>query len=400
MNNAQPIPIDKKDSEEIINAPIADDHRKRCYWDVIYDKNINLDKFKKMHLDAVNEMRNNGDHLKHYVIHISSPESAQNQAIPNTKRLIIEDAAFDVCDFLGDNTNQKITFKNCEFRKVYFGHSVFNDVNFENCTFKKTSFALAKFSRCSFNEKCKFKKVSISGGKTVFEDTTILSSTFIQNAYIYATQKYCDKRNLNIYDQEYRMYSSLVKLSRNIITSVTNIGDDDIYYDAIKTLFKLRIKEKESKIKLDSEQIGTAMKTKKKLTKKAKGYFKLSWNKLHCILFPIEKIILSSFGFINGWGNSFIRCIGFGFLILVSYTILYTYQSWDAQVNLRGFFILLFESYMKSLDVTLLVGYTKYSTPSDSLLSQFLVQSNMLLGLAWYGVSLPTLINKISMARI
>ena len=64
MNNAQPIPIDKKDSEEIINAPIADDHRKRCYWDVIYDKNINLDKFKKMHLDAVNEMRNNGDHLK------------------------------------------------------------------------------------------------------------------------------------------------------------------------------------------------------------------------------------------------------------------------------------------------------------------------------------------------
>lgn len=55
---------------------------------------------------------------------------------------------------------------------------------------------------------------------------------------------------------------------------------------------------------------------------------------------------------------------------------------------------------MKSLDVTLLVGYTKYSTPSDSLLSQFLVQSNMLLGLAWYGVSLPTLINKISMARI
>lgn len=400
MNNMQPIPIEKNDLEEKSKTPIADDHRKKCYWDVTYDKNINLGQFKKAHLDAVNEMRNNGDHLKHYVIHISSTDSMQDQAIPNTKRLIIENAVFDVCDFLGDNNNQKITFKNCEFRKVYFGHSVFNDVNFENCTFKKTSFALAKFSRCSFNENCKFKKVSISGGKTVFEDTTILSSNFIQNAYIYATQKYCEKRNLNIYEQEYRMYSSLVKLSRNIITSVTTIGDDDIYYDAIKTLFKLRIKEKESKIKLDSEQIINAMKNKKKRTKKVKGYLKLSWNKLHCILFPVEKLILSSFGFINGWGNSFIRCIGFGFLIIVSYTTLYTYQSWDAQVTFGSFFSLLFENYMKSLDVTLLVGYTKYTTPSDSLLSQFLLQSNMLLGLAWYGVSLPTLINKISMARI
>lgn len=55
---------------------------------------------------------------------------------------------------------------------------------------------------------------------------------------------------------------------------------------------------------------------------------------------------------------------------------------------------------IQSLDITFLAGYTKYSLATDPPNQQLILLSNMILGLFWYGVSLPTLINKISVARL
>ena len=216
------------------------------------------------------------------------------------------------------------------------------------------------------------------------------------HSYEYATNKYCEKHGLHKEEQIYRMSLSQVKLARNILNSVSIIGDDDIYYDATKTLFKLRLKERESKIKLSASKYLAEAK-KSKSCKTLLLYF---YKKMRSFLFPLEKGMLNSFGMINGWGSNLLRCMFFGGVIFSIFSIIYFFQSYGSFSGDNLWFDTIFRSMIKSLDITFLAGYTKYSLASDSSENQFLLLSNMILGLFWYGVSLPTLINKISVARL
>lgn len=121
---------------------------------------------------------------------------------------------------------------------------------------------------------------------------------------------------------------------------------------------------------------------------------------MRSFLFPLEKGMLNSFGMINGWGSNLLRCMFFGGVIFSIFSIIYFFQSYGSFSGDNLWFDTIFRSMIKSLDITFLAGYTKYSLASDSSENQFLLLSNMILGLFWYGVSLPTLINKISVARL
>lgn len=384
----------------IVSPPtFVDDHRLTCYWESVYDKSVDLTIFKQVHLNEINSIRNNGDHLKNYVVNFDNLDNSDGKGEsekPNTKRIVISNAFFEMCDFRGNNSGQKITFKNCQFTRVYFGHSELYDVNFDNCVFNESSFSLAKFYRCFFNETCKYKKISISGGKTNFDNSIISSEGLLSNAFKYATTEYCNEHSLNKEDQVYRMYLSQVKLARNILNSVSIIGDDDIYYDATKTLFKLRLKERESKIKLAASNYKTAAKDQNKLKNNTLWIYKTT----RSFLFPFEKMMLNFFGLINGWGSNFLRCMFFGGIIFIIFAIIYFIQQSGAEGTNLTWNQQLLKSMIQSLDITFLAGYTKYSVANDPPTQQLLLLINMILGLFWYGVSLPTLINKISVARL
>ncbi|GAL42079.1 hypothetical protein GCFR_01248 [Citrobacter freundii ATCC 8090 = MTCC 1658 = NBRC 12681] len=373
----------------------VDDHRHTCYWESVYDVKVNLERFKLVNIKDVNSIRNNGDHLKNYVIDLGT-QPQETAEKPNTKRILIEDATFENCDFRGNNNGQKITFKNCEFKKIYFGHSELHYVNFDNCIFNESSFSLAKFYSCAFNDSCKFKKISISGGKTNFENCIISSGNLLLNSFKYATSEYCKEHSLHKEDQVYRMYLSQVKLARNILNSVSIIGDDDIYYNATKTLFKLRLKERESKIKLAASHYFDAAKKEKKI----KNFSFYLYKKARSFLFPIEKVMLNCFGLINGWGSNFLRCVFFGGIIFTIFTAVYYFQLPIVPTSDISWTQNLLKSMIQSLDITFLAGYTKYSIATDPPNQQLILLLNMILGLFWYGVSLPTLINKISVARL
>ncbi|MCO4137005.1 pentapeptide repeat-containing protein [Citrobacter portucalensis] len=377
------------------NPPYVDDHRHKCFWESTFDKSIDLSLFLPLLISEVNKKRNNSDHLKNYVIDFDIPKQNDPDK-PNTTRIKIENATFETCDFKGNNKGQKITFRKCIFKKVYFGYSVLHDVTFEDCDFRESSFSLAKFNECTFNEGCKFKKISFSGGKTSFNNSILRSGSLLFNSYEYATNKYCEEHGLHKEDQVYRMSLSQVKLARNILNSVSIIGDDDIYYDATKTLFKLRLKERESKIKLSASKYLTDAKK----SKSCKSLLFYCYKKIRSFFFPLEKGMLNSFGMINGWGSNLLRCMFFGGFIFLIFSITYFIQSYSS-LNGTGLLVdTIYKSMIKSLDITFLAGYTKYSVASDSSGNQLLLLSNMILGLFWYGVSLPTLINKISVARV
>lgn len=58
------------------------------------------------------------------------------------------------------------------------------------------------------------------------------------------------------------------------------------------------------------------------------------------------------------------------------------------------------KSIIQSFDITFLAGYTKYVNARDDYGIQLICLTNMLLGLVWYAISIPTVINKISINRI
>ncbi|MBK4670271.1 hypothetical protein JJQ10_25115, partial [Enterobacter hormaechei] len=203
---------------------------------------------------------------------------------------------------------------------------------------------------------------SISGGKTSFNNSILCSGQLLFHSYEYATNKYCENHGLHKEEQVYRMSLSQVKLARNILNSVSIIGDDDIYYDATKTLFKLRLKERESKIKLSaSKYLAEAKKSKS-----CKALLLYFYKKMRSFLFPLEKGMLNSFGMINGWGSNLLRCMFFGGVIFSIFSIIYFFQSYGSFSADNLWFDTIFRSMIKSLDITFLAGYTKYSLASDS----------------------------------
>lgn len=361
-------------------------HRHNNFWESVYDKNVVLTNFLEIKINDIPLRMKNGNHLKNYIVDIKLSEIRD--------RIYIKDATFDECDIRGNNGGIKITFKNCTFKKVYFGNSQINDVNFESCEFYNCSFSLTRFYRCSFDHHCIFNNISISGGRTIFKDCVITPSKLLKHTYQYATEDYCIQHKLDLQHQVYRMNLSIAKLARTLLTSVSTAGDDDDYYDAIKHLFKSRIAERKSKKLFLAEQFRTQASASEskasRLIAKTKHFYHLYTSPFY----HMENFFMNIFGFINGWGGSFIRCIVFGLSILILYALVY-FQSMP--IVLENPFLL---AITKSIDITFVAGYTKHSVSSDDLGLQIVHISNMLLGLAWYAVSIPTVVNKICLARV
>lgn len=395
MNYSINYPMKMTDNK---NKVVSDNHRIKNFWDVTYDESVDINNFAGALIYEIGALSLNHKQFQSYVIDFSHEkqepvEATLDSVKQKAERIYIEDIQFNTCDFIGGNEGKKITFRNCVFEKAYFGYSCLRDVNFENCKFLNTSFALTKFHRCRFDELCSFSNISISGSKTVFTESVISAGKFIDAIYIYATKDYCKKNPTKKLDQERsKMYESMVKLARNILESVSKNGDDDSYYNAVKQVHKLKIKEKHHKKLWEIKK-----NTSKSFLKKCFSTF--CYAGVKCIM-PIETFILKTFGFLNGWGASVFRCVLFGFSILSAFSILYYFFGMESVHSEDATFPHVIKSIIQSFDITFLAGYTKYVSAKDDYIFQLMCLANMLLGLIWYAISIPTVINKISINRI
>lgn len=384
--------------KEKANKVTSDNHRINNVWDVTYDKSIDIHNFVKVCIFDIDELTANHKQFQSYIIDLTYEAPEKNdETLDSVKeksdRLYIEKIQFSICDFIGANEGKKITFTECKFEKAYFGYSCLTDVNFINCSFTEVSFALTKFNRCRFDDSCEFSKISISGGKTVFTESVILASNLIESIYIYATKDYCrENPHKNVDEEKSKMYTSMVKLSRNVFESVSQNGDDAYYYNAVRQVYKLKIKERHHKKIWEIKKNQT-----KNFSSKLNSHIKCAMVK--CAM-PIEAAILNTLGFLNGWGASVSRCALFGTLILTLFSFIYYFTGLEPEQASNSKVPHIIKSIIESFDITFLAGYTKYVSAKDDYIYQLICLSNMLLGLTWYAISIPTIINKISINRI
>ncbi|OBU06767.1 pentapeptide repeat-containing protein [Morganella psychrotolerans] len=395
------------------------DHRVTNFWDVNYEPDFNIDSIELLMIGDVNKQTNKEIIDKN--IYIGFDEIKKNDERPDVN-MRIENKSFKTCDFSGNNGKKKITFLNCKFEKCYFSFSEFNDVNFTNCNFQCCSFSQAKFYRCFFDDNCRFYNISISGSTTLISQTEIRASKFFKKIYKpYDEQLDLYKsKGLNRKEEIFRLNRSVLKVSKVMLESNRNCSNDDVFYDSVKNLFIKKLNDKKSSNSYRIEQLRIELINKKKDVKlkenKAISFRLLCLFKIiYLFLFKktaffIEGIVMKMFGFINGWGSSLPRVFIFGVLILLIYTIIYMFMDGGQvpvisvygeakNVEVTSFYYFT-NSLLKSFDVTFLAGYTKHITMYDSILKQLTLLTNMLVGLFWYSVLIPTLINKISVNKI
>jgi len=376
--------------------------RYKNIWDVVYkEKPASEQAFSKKTLVDIITHQKRITGYKNHDIDINF-----NRGSIANKRLFLNNIKFECCDFKGKNSNQRITFTNCSFINCYFGGTEFTHTNFNNCRFESTSLSLVSFNNCNFDDKNAFRNISHSGALTKFSETNIKATDLIFNTHNYATRNYCKTNNKKYYIEKYKSRVSTSKLSRNVLLSNASTSDDDTYYDSMKALAISSFREKVSKtfknIYLNLKSCSELC-ISKKINHDSNYFFAFKALILslilifRCFFFPIERAMLFISGGLNGWGGSLSRCIFSGAAIVLFYSFIYQHIQIDTTSKFDNPFI---ESLVASLDITFLAGYTKHVTNDGDTTLELIALSNMLLGLWWYAISIPTLINKVSTSRL
>ncbi|MDV2100107.1 anti-phage Hailong system effector protein HalA [Serratia marcescens] len=364
-------------------------HRIKNYWDVTYDSQIKLEEFIPWGFDDLNINGRNNSGPRKVTIDLTIPDQIANSRSQdgkiiltkikseNFKNKFFEGYVFTECDIYGDNKGVRITFKKCEFRKVCFGYANFKNIKFIDCIFNECSFSMASFENCQFNN-CIYNDISYSGNETKLKNTYIEPGKFINSLFVRQDKDILEKEGATPEYQKYRSYGTKTKCSKVVLNSLSTIPDDEAYYQAVEVHFKCKQISKQKAISFERAD--------SKIIKK-------TWYSLLLLKSMVENFIINTSGLINGWGGGLFRCVFVGLFIMIMFAGIYSITSSGDIIG----------SLMKSVDITLLTGYTKYSTQTSTTgaeeLSEVIHLINMMIGVWWYGILIPTLINKICTSR-
>jgi uncharacterized protein YjbI with pentapeptide repeats len=280
--------------------------------------------------------------------------------------------SFGECDFTGEFISEisrrEISFGRCNFVKCDFGGSLWRGVKFSECKFERCSFTLAEFQDCIFYE-CEWSEITISGTETKMSNTLVSNpGDFISAAYTNLDKNILQRNSTTPSYQKMRLEGTKAKFSRTLLKNAENHGDDDAYYDSVKTYLNQSLK---SKIQKSTHSF---MHRKKLIS-----------NSMIFLAAYFELFLLNTSGFVNCWGKSIARPAMIGLGLTLTFGLIYGYLSDDFQKGL-----------VQGFDITFLIGYTKYADKSTPINIGILYGVNAFFGLWWYAVLVPTLINRIS----
>lgn len=282
--------------------------------------------------------------------------------------------SFSECDFFGIFDIGPFTFKNCLFDCCDLGRSTWRNIKFQSCRFKRCSLTQATFDSCQFLD-CQWEEIGFSGTETHVHDCVITSpSAFVAAGYTNLDAQVLLKHGKTQTHQTMRLEQTKLKIARIVLASLERNGDDAAYYEAIKTYLNQSIEARIAELKHSPiEMRGAAI-----------------INRLRLFILNFEKAILLISGSVNDWGASVAKPAVVGILMIFCFAFYY---------NILGIQNSASSALIASFDITTLVGYTKHASKDGRIFEQLSYMANMALGLWWYAIFVPTVINRISRVR-
>ncbi len=349
--------------------------RARHYWEPVYDPSIAESEFSPFDWNTKNNL---GPRF------LVCSSVALASAVSAEKRAVFSNVRFDTCDFEGTFDRSKVIFKKCEFTSCDFGTAVWTNVKFDTCSFNRTSFSTSTFINCTFKD-CAWKEIGISTLEMRFQNTVVTNTgAFIAAAYTNTDEAVLQQNNKNANYQRYRLEGTKAKVARHLLQNLEDSGDDDTYYDAVKTYSQQLLAAKAAQYRFHAWNRDMSQE------RNWKSWARQLYSIVKIPFVDLEIGIVGLSGRVNGWGGKLGRCAAIGLGLVLLFALIYhfspDFDTWTSAA-------------MASIEITLLVGFTKYSTTTLSQLSQLTYLTNMLLGLWWYTIFVPTLINRLSRTR-
>lgn len=288
----------------------------------------------------------------------------------SSKRYSVKEINFNSCDFFGDFSSIEIVFTKCRFSFVDFGGSVFKSAKFSECVFDACSLTLTEFHGCQFYG-CTWNKITISGTETKFTETLITNpDKFIKAAYTNTDKGVLDRFGKSVSYQLMRLGNTKTKIARSIFVNSDSYGDEDAYYVGLKTYINT------STLSKVRECFYNARHGKNIISNAAK-----------LIAHFLEYTIVNISASINSWGRSIVRPSFIGLAVMTGFGVYYGCGLEQPNI-LKGL--------MQGFDITFLVGYTKHASTESPIERQAVYALNAFIGLWWYAILVPTVINRLS----
>ena len=331
--------------------------RTRNYWEPIYATGLP----PQFSIEEINGRKAVGPHV---IIEALPPRDGG-------RRHTFTDVQFKNVDFSGDF--KRYVFKRCIFVSCDFGLCTWVRCKFDECMIKRSSLTMAVFTDCSFNN-CNWEEVGISNetvipGTLVDDPEKFLNAAFIQR----------DLATLGLYndsylDQQIRIEKNKALLARSLAYNFLSGGSERSYYIAIK--------------------VDLIQSKRAEIINLYNTFLSANWSpvqfvsqSLYLLIMNMELAAINVIGWTNSWGKSPLKIMLIGILIIASFLLIY-----------HEFGVELSRSFKLSIENTLLFGYEPNAHGSKPGLN-VVALLNALIGLVWYAVAVPTVVNRISRVR-
>lgn len=307
----------------------------------------------------------------------------------NPRRQVFEDPGentvvtgivFEKVDFSGI-FEHRVIFRQCTFKYCDFGLSSFHRAKFTGCEFFDTTFSMCTLEDCELRD-CIFERISFSGNETILDRTLITNpSKFINGARAYLGGVPSDKSKVY---QTLKMFETKSTISRRLLSALSDEGSERAFYDGLRTSTISDNKARMALAAIDILNLQSRLRAKP-----LQSVLHFLWSVFKIVASMLDLLILFTFGLLNGWGKSLSRPIAAGILGVLLFSFAY-----DGQLAIPTS-----SSLMKSIEIWLLFGYTKYASVSNLIAAEKLQLANAASGLIWYAVTIPTIVNKLTRVR-
>lgn len=331
--------------------------RNRSFWEPIYNPNDKKD-FPEAKLDQ------NRPGFTHSTINLES--------FSGKRRL--DGQVFAECNFAGLFTNN--VFNKCSFTLCDFGLTTWKYAKFSRCQFSRSSFTQATFISCEFRD-CSWHEMGLAGNETRFISTTLDNPhDFVHSAFTTLDRSIVEPLGGQVFYQFVRLQRTKANVARHILNVLMTEGEEEWYYQAI-CVYSLQ-----SFLASYYETRWLAVNTK--------SWYKRLALEIRATGYILERTFIQALAFFNNWGASLLRPLAVGFAIAALFSCIYRYfefaKSWK-------------DAWLTSIDITLVAGYTKHAIAGHLFSEQSIYLSNLIFGLFWFSIVVPTLINRISRVR-
>lgn len=352
--------------------------RKSSYWDPLYSNNFrgidSVFDWNTSNVTGIAYSACNAEVLLSFV------------ADKKLTRWSVKGFSFKKCDFSGNFAAIDLSFSSCQFFECDLGSATWKGAKFSDCKFSCVSLSLATFEQCQFID-CTWSEIGMSGTETKFFDSIISNPwNFIMSAYTNTDADILRQLGSTTpAHQKMRLEETKVKVARAILSNSERNGDDNVYYEAVRTYLTQSLVARRQRARF-------IFSSNEKLLKKFSSLWKFSQASL-------ELYILRISGAINAWGYSLARPALVGLLMIALFAAIYKTTGVTCGMTDAVEACTWKLSFMTSFDVSLLIGYTKHAAEKTKWLPQVIYGINALFGLWWYAIFVPTVINRISRVR-